>query len=256
METEKSTLIDLATKYGTDKWGSHYYAQHYDSHFSKFRDQSVNILEIGVGGYEDPQAGGESLRMWKEYFHHGNIYAIDIFDKSGLQEERINIYQGSQVDDDFLEGLLEKTGDLDIIVDDGSHINEHIIETFKLLFPRLKKGGIYAVEDLQTSYWKNYGGNSFNLRKKGTAMNFFKTLADSLNYEEIDNPYYEPNYFDLNIVAIHFYHNMVFIEKGENTEGSNLIVNNMRPTKRKTQAKIKYFLRNLKARLFGKSARF
>ena len=67
MEHE-SDLINLATRYGTDKWGSHYYAQHYDAHFSKYRNKKIKILEIGVGGYKDPNKGGESLRMWKEYF--------------------------------------------------------------------------------------------------------------------------------------------------------------------------------------------
>lgn len=81
---EEPTLSELAIKYGTDKQGpakpgpnhvrhsGHKYCEHYDRHFSRFRHQDkVTILEIGVGGYEAPTKGGESLRMWKEYFPHG-----------------------------------------------------------------------------------------------------------------------------------------------------------------------------------------
>ena len=54
-------------------------------------------------------------------------------------------------------------------------------------------------------------------------MGFFKTLVDGLNYAEYDKENYEPSYYDKNIVAIHFYHNMVFIEKGPNREGKEVI---------------------------------
>lgn len=79
--------------------------------------------------------------MWKKYFPFCDIYAIDIYDKSALQEKRIKIYQGNQTDEIFLMQVTIETGPLDIIIDDGSHINEHIIETFKMLFPALKDGG-------------------------------------------------------------------------------------------------------------------
>lgn len=148
-DNEDNDLTKLAIKYGTDKWGSHYYTQHYHMFFQHLRDQPIKFLEIGVGGYDDPNKGGESLRMWKEYFPKAEIYAIDIQDKSPLQEERIKIFKGSQVDDVFLDKVCKEVGEFDVIVDDGSHMNEHIIKTFQILFPKLKKNGIYAIEDLQ-----------------------------------------------------------------------------------------------------------
>ena len=51
-------------------------------------------------------------------------------------------------------------------------------------------------------------------------MNYFKNLADSLNYMEFMKAGYEPTYFDKNIIAIHFYHNLIFIFKGVNDEES------------------------------------
>jgi cephalosporin hydroxylase len=70
---------------------------------------------------------------------------------------------------------LEKLGPFDLIVDDGSHIYNHQILTFNVLFPFLKKGHIYVVEDVCTSYWPNFGGNP-------TCIEYFKNLIDAVNF--------------------------------------------------------------------------
>lgn len=218
-------LDRLGEIYESDKTGRHFYTQHYQLHFNRFRNSEIKLLEIGVGGYENPKLGGNSLRMWKKYFPLGKIYSIDIYDKSSLQENRIKIFKGSQIDKDFLESVTQETGGLDIIIDDGSHINEHVIETFRLLFPKLNDGGIYVVEDTQTSYWPYYyGGDSYNFEKPDTIMNYFKKLTDCLNYKEFRNPSYQPTYYDMNIISIHFYHNLIFIYKGKNEEESSSII--------------------------------
>jgi len=219
-------LIRLAKKYGVDKWGVHWYAQHYHHHFRQYRHRKINLLEIGVGGYENPAAGGQSLRMWQEYFPTATIYGIDIYDKRLQEQGRIKIRQGSQDDEAFLTAVSEEAGGFDIIIDDGSHLNRHVIKTFSILFPLLSLSGIYAVEDAQTSYWPPFGGNSDDLNSKHTSIGFFKALIDSLNYEEFLKPGYKPSYFDRHITAMHFYHNLILIQKGENNEGSNLVKNN------------------------------
>src|SRR5690606_37075280 len=111
----------------------------YYTHFSPIRNLTLNLLEIGVGGwdgtsYNNPSRGGESLRFWKDYFCNSNIFAIDIQDKSCLQEERIAVFQGSQTDPDFLDSVIEQIGKIDIIIDDGSHVNLDVIFTFEKLF--------------------------------------------------------------------------------------------------------------------------
>ena len=103
-----SDLNKLAHIYKTDKWGEHSYTPHYKTHLKKYRLKKINLLEIGVGGYEDPQAGGFSLRMWKKYFPFGKIYSLDIYDKSPLQEHRIKIYKGSQVDPVLLGQIVKE----------------------------------------------------------------------------------------------------------------------------------------------------
>jgi demethylmacrocin O-methyltransferase len=221
-------LQKLGLMFGTDKAVGHYYLQHYQKHFRPYKFQNIKVLEIGVGGYDKPNYGGHSLRMWKSYFWFGRIFSIDIHDKTALQEKRIKIFRGSQVDAQFLVNVISETGDLDLIIDDGSHINSHVIETFTLLFPKLKDGGIYVIEDTQTSYWKDKGGDSNNFNNPDTMMAFFKGLTDGLNHQEFILPGYQPNYYDKHIVSMHFYHNIIFIYKGNNNEESNLVKNNTR----------------------------
>lgn len=218
-----SNLKALAVLYGSDKWGRHWYVQHYERHFSHLRGKRLNILEIGIGGYDDPEAGGESLRMWRTYFPHSQIFGIDICDKHVHEERRIKTFQGSQVDEKFLGEVVQEIGDIHIIIDDGSHRNEHVLRTFGFLFPKLNKDGIYVVEDTQTSYWPDMGGSSVDLDRPDTTMGFFKKMVDGLNYAEFDKPRYEPTFYDKYITEMHFYHNMVLIQKGFNNEGSNLL---------------------------------
>jgi hypothetical protein len=221
-----SNLNRIATIHKTDKSRYHFYAQHYQHHFRPFKYKKVKMLEIGVGGYDSPISGGESLRMWKTYFPFAKIFALDNFDKSFLEERRIKIFKGSQVDLKFLDAVCTAAGPFELIVDDGSHINEHVIQTFEFLFPKLKSGGIYVVEDTQTSYWESYGGTSNDLNREGTIYHFFKGLIDSLNNEEFLIDGYKKTYYDKNIISMHFYHNMIFIYKGNNDELSNLVRNN------------------------------
>ena len=203
----------LALKYGTDKFG-HSYMDHYQKEFGLIRRLKLNILEIGIGGYKDPKGGGQSLRMWQEYFPNSIIYGIDIEDKSYHEDKRIKIFKGSQNDPEFLEEVAIKIGKINIVIDDGSHINEHVITSFRTLFPYLANGGIYVIEDLQTSYWLGYAGSWKNRNKPTTSMAMLKDYVDGLNYQYIPNRY--SSYFDENIVSIHFYPKIVFIFKNVN----------------------------------------
>ncbi len=215
-------LTKLAQIYKADKWGTHYYTPHYQAHFRKFKFKKIKLLEIGVGGYHYPDRGGNSLRMWKRYFPFGRIFSLDIYDKSHLEESRIKIFKGSQIDEAVLADMVAKIGNLDIIVDDGSHINAHVIKTFELLFPSLKLGGIYVVEDTQTAYWPDYGGDSENLNNPATITNFFKSFVDRINHKELLKAGYVPSYLDRHITSIQFYHNLIFVYKGLNDEPSSV----------------------------------
>jgi hypothetical protein len=62
-----------------------------------------------------------------------------------------------------LVSLGVRHGPFDIIIDDGSHHWNHQITTLQQLFPFLKPGGFFVVEDIDTSFGahaKTYRGNS------------------------------------------------------------------------------------------------
>jgi hypothetical protein len=221
-----SDLGNLALLYGSDKWMSHWYTQHYGRHFSSLRRRPITLLEIGIGGDADPLAGGASLRMWRRYFPRGRICGVDVHDKRAHAGIRIRTFQGDQGNEAFLRKVVAEIGAPDVIIDDGSHFNNHVIQSFHVLFPLLAPNGIYVVEDIQTSYWPHYGGSSADLVGARTSMCLFKVLVDGINHEEFVKPGYRPSYFDEHIVSIHFYHNLVFIHKGSNKEGS-IVKNNL-----------------------------
>lgn len=214
------SLSSLAVTNGTDKWGYHWYTTHYERFFEAVRNDRIRILEIGVGGTGGAKDGGGSLRMWKQYFPRGLVFGIDVLDKTPIEEQRIRTFQGDQADEQFLAKVIEEIGEPDIIVDDGCHFSGHVVKSFRCLFPVLRDGGIYVVEDTQTSYWPAFGGSE-DVNSQETSMGFMKTLIDGLHYEErLDDDERNPSYSDRYITDIHFYHNMVFVHKGLNEEGS------------------------------------
>jgi len=215
----KNDLNRLALLFNTDKWGLHSYTLHYQRYFEPLKNKTINLLEIGVGGDEQSDVGGESLRMWKAYFRKGRIVGIDLHDKTKFRERRIDIRKCDQTDSESLRSLSAEYGGFDIIIDDGSHQSAHVITTFELLFPLLRSNGIYVVEDTQTAYWPSWGGGIDNPRSSTV---YFKALTDGLNHVEYPIENYKPNYFDQNIVEIAFFHNMIFIRKGCNDEKTNV----------------------------------
>lgn len=227
----ETSLRAIALEMGTDKEGAHSYTEAYERHLGHLRHRPITLLEIGIGGYADPGRGGASLRMWKAYFPNARIIGLDIEDKSRLAEDRITIVQGDQGDRALLERLALEHGPFDAVIDDGSHRCRHVIASFEALFPHVTDDGIYAIEDLQTSYWETYGGSS-GPDRRGTSMTMLQALVDGINHAEYDIPGYEPTYTDRWIRSMTFYHNLAFIQKGPNLEGSHLLPPHPRDARR------------------------
>lgn len=208
-------LSELAIKHGTDKWGHHFYCDTYQQYFDKLRDQPITLLEMGFGGYQYPDQGGGSMKMWAEYFTNAaaQLFVSDIYDKNldGF-DSRIKFVKVNP--DAFTFDVLRKI-DYDIIIDDASHNSNDIINAFTVLFPQIKSKGIYVVEDTQTSYWEvaQYSGCA-DLRgePKSSTMNYFKHLVDCVNHEYLPDKSLVPAWADT-IASIHFYEKMIFIFK-------------------------------------------
>jgi hypothetical protein len=214
------SLTELAEEFGSDKWGVHRYTPHYERHLAPLRDRELVLLELGIGGYSREKQGGASLRMWKWFFPRAQVVGVDIEDKSFVDEDRITSYQGSQTNARLLRRIVKRFGAPTVVIDDGSHRPPHVIRSFEILFPLLADGGLYVIEDIQTSYWPQWKG-SLDRDDPSTSMAMVKRLLDGLNFEEFLDEDYEPSYTDLHVQGVHCYHNLVVIEKGDNREGSN-----------------------------------
>ena len=220
VSAEIDPLTRLAIKHGTDKWGPHFYTPLYHRLFAPLRDRPIRLLEIGTGGYDLVTAGGASLAMWAEYFANGQITGIDIAEKCLTLDPRIKLFRGSQTDEAFLQTVCDERGPFDIIIDDGSHVGEHVAISFQALFPALTDGGLYLIEDLQTAFWPRFGGSPAD---GGAAGKLVQTLIQCLNHAEIavvDRSHPFPP-FAGQVRALRAFHNLLVIEKGDNSEPSN-----------------------------------
>ena len=145
-------LSKIAMKHGGDKFGSHPYTPIYNSLFREIRDDKLKILEIGIGGYTDPNAGGASLLTWAEYFPNSLIIGMDLQEKNIEVPQNVKIIQCSQVDFDKMQLINAQYGPFDIVIDDASHISPLTQQTFLYQYPRIAAEGFYIIEDTQTSF--------------------------------------------------------------------------------------------------------
>ena len=250
--SETKNLKSIAEIYKSDKI-DHEYIKIYERYFEKIRDEKLKILEIGI-------ADGKSLLTWSDYFKNSIIIGIDIHKinivEKNLDRNNIEVHQGSQSNKSFIEEIISKYEDFDIIIDDGSHLSKDVKKSFELLFPVLRDNGLYIVEDMQTSYNHFFGGNPFDLKYSNSHMNFFKHLTDSLHHQEVANPFYIKKKYDGKITNISFYHNMVFVRKGTNDLKSKEVINNSYEDMKyleksnRTGKKFRYFV---KYKIFYKS---
>ncbi len=255
-----TNLNQLAIKYKCDKYGSHFYTDIYQKYMSSKKKEKITLFEIGIGGvepkigYSGLNTGGESLKMWRDFFKKGKIIGLDIVKKNLKLGKRVQIYHGSQTDSQVLSKIINKYNNFDFIIDDGSHKFKDVKYSFEFLFSSLKEGGYYFIEDTQSSYIRELGGDGANLLNHSTVINYFKKIIDKINFQEIENPYYKPDYFAKNITEIHFYHNLIVIKKEKNLEKSNILINNRRLVGgnnliglRKAIKEIKYFVLHFRA---------
>lgn len=165
-------LDDLAIKHQADKSSRyHNFAVKYDRILSPFRDSYTSILEIGVGN-------GQSIRMWTDYFPNAIIHGADIAPGSASCESYspgIRFHLLDQGNEAQLKAM-ERFAPFDLIVDDGNHFWREQIVSFNALFPFVRKGGIYIVEDTCTSYWPKYKNNPIS------CVDYFKALVDQVNF--------------------------------------------------------------------------
>ena len=142
-------LTRLANRYGSDKgnrvFARHYYTRIYHQLLAHLRNRPITLLEIGL--QRDVNRDCPSLRMWRDYFPAARLIGFDIDDFSGLSLPNCRILQGDMSSRKDLSQLLA-LGPFDIVIDDGSHASAHQQIALAFLFPQVKPGGFYFIEDL------------------------------------------------------------------------------------------------------------
>lgn len=132
-------LDNLFAKYHTDKHsGRHGYDRFYEEELAN-RDIR-QVLEVGIGG-------GGSLLAWAEAWPRAHVYGVDISHiLNPMQHPRIHIVRADATTP-IVVSLLPLDG-FDFIVDDASHVLQDQVTTARLLFPLLRHGGTYVIEDV------------------------------------------------------------------------------------------------------------
>jgi hypothetical protein len=160
MSDKEMDLATLFKAYMSDK-DRNGYSSLYTALFTHLRHDPISLLEVGVGtmvsgaassmkGYmPDCYQPGASLRAWRDFFAKGSVHGMDIQPDCLFTEERIATHHCNSTDAAHVGAWRQLTGlTFDIIVDDGSHLGQHQLATLENLWPLLKPGGYYVIEDV------------------------------------------------------------------------------------------------------------
>jgi len=186
-EPQASPTFGEMTKlagYTTDKGAhGHHFTEIYEHIFFPLRNEPIRIFEIGI-------AEGGSIELWEKYFPKARIYAIDIEDRSILNSERVTTGVVDQSRRDQLRRFIEiHGGDFDFILDDGGHQMHQQQTSFGVLFPSVKPGGYYVIEDLHTSLPFRWPGNGVNEDESNSTLTM---IQDYLRTRKFDSHFMTP----------------------------------------------------------------
>ena len=150
----KNVSLDfLFNYYNTDK-GSVFnknlglgFANFYENHLNKFRNDKINILEIG-------SYSGASAAAFVKYFPNSKVYCLDINLRNFIyKSNRIFPFGIDSSNKKMLSNFLrkidffEKIKFFDIIIDDGSHMLSDQLFSLDYFYRYVKKKGFYIIED-------------------------------------------------------------------------------------------------------------
>lgn len=123
------------------------YSEAYEDAFAALKDEVGLLFEIGV-------RNGGSIRGWKAYFPAALIVGIDVNKECYFKEYGTSIEIGNAANAAFIDSLLSKYGDPDIVIDDGSHLSSEVKASYNMLYPRTKL--CYVIEDYGSQYDRNF----------------------------------------------------------------------------------------------------
>ncbi len=103
------------------------------------REEVKLMMEVGI-------ADGSSLQAWAEVFPHALCVGMDIHHSDKAHGERIEFVLGDQRSKADCERAAAGRM-FDFIVEDATHILENNLLTLLFLWPFVKPGGLYVIEE-------------------------------------------------------------------------------------------------------------
>jgi hypothetical protein len=180
-EITREKIIEIGKKAGTDKIAHHGYDRFYHRHLRILKEKNdFSIIEIGFGD-------GSSVKFWRELFPKSFLYCFDR--DVTISGSGFSVLKCDQSDASALKRSADKISrPVHLIIDDGSHLPTHQISTFNYLFKNvLQDGGIYIIEDIETSYWRYFDVYGYKTRygiyHPKSSIEIFKKTIDLINAE-------------------------------------------------------------------------
>jgi glutaredoxin-related protein len=154
------SLEEIVDNSRTDKNTTHSYLPLYQNLLISKKETAKNVLEVGIGDYNQGVTNGGSIKLWHDYFTNANVYALDICDSGKVWDgiknnERIILYTSIDAYDNnfFITHFLNKNIKFDFILDDGPHSLESMKQFIKLYSQIMTNDGILIIEDVQSWEW-------------------------------------------------------------------------------------------------------
>lgn len=210
---ENSRLENVPSKHDS-------YYEVYEKLFESKRNDNLNILEIGVDY-------GESSKTFSTYFKNSKLVGIDINLREIDFKEFSNFeyIKCEQTDKTGIEKIISEklNNQIDIVIEDASHIGHLSKLTFDIIFPYVKSGGFYIIEDWGTGYWKSFndGHEYFNPILMGKRIHshdfgmvgFVKSLVDEVGILDIKPTEDSKSNLVQRVKSITYHFGMVVVEK-------------------------------------------
>ena len=180
-----------------NKITAHGYAKFYEDLFKPLKDKSLKILEIGSF------YGNASAALFF-YFRNSLIYSADINpDMYKYKGSRLNnFFVDSSSKESIVKNILNQNIEFNIVIEDASHMLKDQIITLFMLFPKIKKGGIFIIEEIDFPEKKED-------MRIGQNMPDLKTILKKIqSNEDFDSEYInksEKEYLISNVSSISFF---------------------------------------------------
>lgn len=151
------------------------FLKRYDRFFAELQRDDPVIVELGV-------LEGDSVRLWKDLFPRATVLCFDCRQPRQPLPPEVVFIQGMQDDPADLRKLVERASEFDVVIDDCSHLAGPTRTAFTILFPFLRPGGFYVIEDWGTGYWPQWPDGELPQGANHLAgmVGFVKELVDGV----------------------------------------------------------------------------